>query len=234
MTREKMKKYKIALGICGPRVLYTNIIKAHSKEEAVDKYISEKGKPCSETERERLLYYTAEYESKPRTEKVDNKSTDTADDFMNDYEMNKVQVGDCVAFICLMPNEKGFRRYNVQEGVITKMTKTSAEIYSEKMGQTYRVMVTSGAYDGNDFREPRLKKVAKLFNKYESEDGVFADALSQSVHEGDVAACMADMYQDSCPGFIKMKVQKVTNNFAMMEGGKRRTAPKFAVIQRNS
>lgn len=39
--REAMKKWKIAVGVCGGRVLYTNIIKAHSPEEAAKKYLEE-------------------------------------------------------------------------------------------------------------------------------------------------------------------------------------------------
>ena len=31
MEKKTMKKYRIAVGICGPRVVYSNIIKAHSK-----------------------------------------------------------------------------------------------------------------------------------------------------------------------------------------------------------
>ena len=225
MAKTAMKKYTITLGACGPTIIRSNVIKAHSKEEAVEKYISETGGEYTDAMKAALLSRTHE--------KISQKDIETADGVMYDYERNELQVGDCVAFICMTPNDKGFRRYNVQEGIITKMQKSSAEIFSEKMNKTYRVMVTSGSYTGNEIKKPRLKKVAKLFNKYESEDSVFADALGQSVHEGDWVAYMADIYQDSCPGFIKGSIQKVTSNFVVLEAGKRRTTPKFAVIQRN-
>ena len=41
MARQKLKKYRMAVGICGPTVLYTNIIKAYSPEDAARKYLEE-------------------------------------------------------------------------------------------------------------------------------------------------------------------------------------------------
>ena len=41
MARQKLKKYRMAVGICGPTVLYTNIIKAYSPEDAARKYLGE-------------------------------------------------------------------------------------------------------------------------------------------------------------------------------------------------
>ena len=70
MEKKTMKKYRIAVGICGPRVVYSNIIKAHSKEEAVEKYIQSSGIPCDDKQREILLSHTNEYESKPKAKKL--------------------------------------------------------------------------------------------------------------------------------------------------------------------
>lgn len=42
MARQKLKRYRMATGICGPTVLYTNIIKAYSPEEAARKYLEER------------------------------------------------------------------------------------------------------------------------------------------------------------------------------------------------
>ena len=41
MARQKLKRYRMATGICGPTVLYTNIIKAYSPEDAARKYLEE-------------------------------------------------------------------------------------------------------------------------------------------------------------------------------------------------
>lgn len=41
MARQKLKKYRMAVGICGPTVLYTNIINAYSPEDAARKYLEE-------------------------------------------------------------------------------------------------------------------------------------------------------------------------------------------------
>lgn len=39
--KKKLKKYRMAVGVCGPTVLYTNIIRAYSSEEAARFYLDE-------------------------------------------------------------------------------------------------------------------------------------------------------------------------------------------------
>lgn len=41
MERKKLKKYRMAVGACGPTILYTNIIKAYSPEEAARKFLED-------------------------------------------------------------------------------------------------------------------------------------------------------------------------------------------------
>ena len=65
---DAMKKYKIALGICGNRVIYSNIIKAHSIEEAVDKFLAS-NEDYKDSDKEGLIQKTVEYISKPREKK---------------------------------------------------------------------------------------------------------------------------------------------------------------------
>ena len=226
MAKEKMKKYRIALGICGPTVMYSKIIKAYSEEEAVKKYLADSGEECTDDKVKNLIRFTRE--------KVSVKDDDPSLGTMYDFELNVLQVGDRVAFICNQPNDEGFRRYSVQEGVISKISDSSAEIYSEVLDKTFRVMKTSGAYIGNDVSDYRLKKVAKLMNHYEPEENSLNDSLGQGVHEGDTIVYMADIYQDSCEGFIKGIVQKESATMVFVENGKRKTSPKFAVVQRNS
>ena len=48
MARKKLKKFRMAVGLCGPQILYTNIIKAYTAEEAAIKYYEELGEEVSE------------------------------------------------------------------------------------------------------------------------------------------------------------------------------------------
>jgi hypothetical protein len=47
MARKKLKKFRMAVGLCGPQILYTNIIKAYTEEEAAIKYYEELGEEVS-------------------------------------------------------------------------------------------------------------------------------------------------------------------------------------------
>lgn len=65
---EGMKKFKIELGIYDDKVLYSNIIKAHNPEEAVDKFLEGNG-DFNNGVKEKLVQKTVEYVSKPREKK---------------------------------------------------------------------------------------------------------------------------------------------------------------------
>lgn len=41
MEKKRLKKFKMAVGLCGPRVLYTNIYKAYTVEEAAKMYFED-------------------------------------------------------------------------------------------------------------------------------------------------------------------------------------------------
>ena len=61
-----MKKYKIALGVCGPHVLYSNVIRAHDEREAVTKYLKSSREPVTEEVVVKLLKKTVEHIPRPR------------------------------------------------------------------------------------------------------------------------------------------------------------------------
>lgn len=63
------KKYKIAVGLCPPDIIYTNIIKANDEREAVLKFFKEMGKEPTEQEIEDMIRHTIEHTPKPRKKK---------------------------------------------------------------------------------------------------------------------------------------------------------------------
>lgn len=229
MAREAMKKYKIAVGICGPTILYSNIIKAHSEEEAVEKFIADSEGQYSESDKGTLLRHTHEIVArKPAREDAERTS-------MKDYDLNEVKAGDLVAFICVRRNDQGFRRYSIQKGIIQSFSASSAVIDCTDLEKTFRIVETSGRYTGNEITDDRLKKVAVMKEfALASNDTVPADALGQELKLGDTVAYMDDIYQDSCAGLIKGTVTKITAKFVEMDGSKKKTHDKVAVIQRNS
>ena len=61
-----MKKYRIALGICGPHVLYTNVIRAYDERDAAERYLRSEGKDPTEEEIGALLRHVVVHVPKPR------------------------------------------------------------------------------------------------------------------------------------------------------------------------
>ncbi len=68
-----MKKWKICVGICGPTLLWTNVIKAYTAEEAVKKYLEETDGKVDQDEFDFLLKHCHEHIPQKRASKaVDN------------------------------------------------------------------------------------------------------------------------------------------------------------------
>ena len=65
-----MKKWKICVGICGPTLLWMNVIKANSEEEAVRKYLTERDGEVKQSELEDLIKHCYEHIPEPRTKKA--------------------------------------------------------------------------------------------------------------------------------------------------------------------
>ena len=65
-----MKKYRIALGVCGPNVLYTNVIRAYDERDAVERFLRSEGNDPTEEEIGKLLGRVVEHVPKPRKKKV--------------------------------------------------------------------------------------------------------------------------------------------------------------------
>lgn len=65
-----MKKWKICVGICGPTLLWTNVIKANSEEEAVRKYLTERDGEVKQSELDDLIKHCYEHIPQKRATKV--------------------------------------------------------------------------------------------------------------------------------------------------------------------
>ena len=139
--RNKLKKYKMAVGICGPTVLYTNIIKAYSAEEAARLYLQENNEGEITDE---MVYQTA----KRMFEIEEEKALD------NHFDVNGkcLEIGNPVLTII----NGAFIR-----GAITKLTNRSVKIVSNN--NEYTLTISSHDYkeiDGE--RKPYFAKIVKL------------------------------------------------------------------------
>ena len=65
-----MKKWKIALGACGPEIMYSNVIKAPTKEEAVRIYMEAEKE--AEPEHRKLMEFIKEIQVKDHQYMLDH------------------------------------------------------------------------------------------------------------------------------------------------------------------
>ena len=226
MTKEPMRKWKIAVGICGPTILYSNVIKAKSAEEAVDKYIADSEGKYTISSKETLLQHVHEIEKRKVNTGAGGRTS------MKDYDLNEVKVGNQVAFICAQTDEHGYKRFSIQKGTIKSFSDSSAVIDCADLEKTFRIIETSGRYTGNNISEYRLKKVALMKKcSITANDSVPVDALGQELKVGDVVAYMDDINQGSCAGLIKGTVTKITAKLVEMDGSKRKTRDKVVKLK---
>ena len=150
---------------------------------------------------------------------------------MKDYDLNDVKVGDLVAFVCIRRNVSGPERHSIQKGTIVKFTDSTAVIDCEDLGKSFRIVEAKDEYRN----EEKLKKVA-LLKEYNAEanDDTAKDALGQELKIGDSVAYMDNIYIDSCDGFIKGTVTKLTTKFVEMDGYKRKSYEKVVRIKNGS
>ncbi len=152
-----------------------------------------------------------------------------ASKYVMDFDYNPVVVGSEVAFICAYLNDKGFTRYTIEKGVITRFTEISAFIYCENKNKEYRIQITANRYKKAE--KPRLRKVALLKCFHQSDDPeVRKDALGQTITDNDTIAYMAPLQQNYCEGFIKATVTGMTNLFIELDYTKKKSAEKLVKI----
>ena len=157
-----LKKYKICVGVCGPTLLYTNIIKAEDERDAVTKYLSETGMQITEEEIQKYISHTHEVLPTPKR-KDDQPIVDSFG--------NPLSFGKTVAFI------RNDKPPVLILGEITKVTNSSILITASD-GKETRIPCSKGT-----FKVDRAAIIKKRKNR--KEDGGKVDATGYPVYEGD-------------------------------------------------
>ena len=150
MARQKLKKYRMATGICGPTVLYTNIIKAYSPEEAARKYL-EKDKDGMATEEKVREIADKMYEIE------DEKPVDS----YLDARGETLEPGNSV-YAIVKANGKIF---SIIEGVVSKLTKRGIKVQAD--GIEYLVPVGT-KNSSSRWEEPFFSKVVRITEEMKS------------------------------------------------------------------
>lgn len=185
-----MKKFKMAVGICGPRVMYTNIIKAESPEDAASIYLGINAK-----KKEIKEVASRMFEVEERTVRKEG------DNFI-DALGAEIEIGKDIAFISRQDKNA------IRKGKVHNITKSTITVNSDD--KLYRLV--SDPDDGLS-----IKKAIIIDWKTErAENESNTDAIGQPLCEGKTVAYRQETYADNCKGFFYGTILKVTGTYAFI------------------
>ena len=190
MARKKLKKLRMAVGICGMRILYTNIIKAYSAEEAARKYFEEIEEEASEEKIAEVARRMDEIEDEKPLEAY--------------YDCRKevLCIGDMV-FTILKVDKK---HSSICKATVTALTNRGIKVLSGD--KEYPVLVgRSDYFDLDGENVPYFAKVVKI-----TED---MNPMGE-LEVGSRVAFMEKEYMGNCPGFLFGTVERITENYVFI------------------
>ncbi len=184
-----MKKFKICVGICGSRLLYTNIIKAENKRDAVVQYLSEFEGTPTEVEIQKYIGHTHEVVPTPKR-KDDEPLTDA---FGNPFTL-----GQKVAFV-----RNSAPSFEI--GEVLKITNSSIVVKTSNGNET-RVTCTKGSFS---------VEYAFIMNDRPKKSGSVQDATGYPVcAEDKVVFILADFGRKH---LVKGTVKDIKNTRVIIE-----------------
>ena len=192
-----LKKYRFAVGVCGPTVLYTNIIRAEDERAAATLYLSEIGKELTNENITELLKYVREIIPKENPDKI------------MDYTEREIALGDEVMFI----RNKFGEAPKLLSGKVDKISGKSIVIRTQT-GESNRIIL---AEDESEC----LSRVVVMNARPERKNEGFVDASGYPVMEGDPIVYMKAIAYSRCDGFQTGHVTRVTGKSIEVNGTKR-------------
>lgn len=197
--KKKLKKFRMAVGICGPTVLYTNIIRAYSAAEAARFYLSENNDSGKEITDEMV----SEIANK-MSEIIERKALDEHYDTCGE----KLEIDNTVLCIVKMA---------IVKGTVVKLTNRGVRITSDNGDFT----VTVGK---DDYKEIDGMKKAYFAKMIKVTDNMTLDA---DVEVGSFVTYMEISF-GSCTGFGFGTVTRITPSYIYIDTGNGDTVRKSA------
>ena len=188
--KKKLKKYRMAVGICGPTVLYTNIIRAYSSEEAARFYLDENNDSGKEITDEMV----SEIANKMH-EIEESKALDVYYDACG----KQLEIGCTVLFVS---------KTVIMKGTIIKLTNRSVKITYDDGDCT----ISIGKDDYKEIegkKEPYFAKIIKV-----TEDMT----LDADLYVGAFAAYLKISF-GTCSGFGFGTVIRMTPSYVYIDTG---------------
>ena len=185
-----MKKYKMAVGACGPRIMYTNIIRANSPEEAARIYLGYNG-----TEEEVVKVASRMFE-------IEDRAVRKEDEHFVDALGAEIEIGQDIAFICRQDKNA------LRKGKVHNITKSTIAVKSDD--KLYRLV--SDPEDGLSIK----KAIVIDWKKERTKKDSSTDGIGQPLKEGKTVAYRQEVYVDNCKGFLYGTITKVTGTYVFI------------------
>lgn len=185
-----MKKFKMAVGTCGPRILYTNIIRANSPEEAARMYLGYEG---TEEDIAKVA---------PRMFEVEERAARKEDDHFVDALGAEIEIGQDVVFICRQDKNA------LRKGKVHSSTKSTIMVKSDN--KLYRLV--SDPEDGLSIK----KAIVIDWKKDRAKKDSCTDGIGQPIKEGKTVAYRQELYVGNCKGFLYGTVIKITATYVFI------------------
>ena len=193
MARKKLKKYRMAVGLCGPQILYTNIIKAYTAEEAAIKYYEELGEEVSEEKLAETARQMYEIEDEKPLEAY--------------YDCRKEPFGIGDNIFAILKEDKSHPA--ICRATVTALTNRGIKVFSNE--KEYPIFV--GKNDDFDLDGKTVPFFAKIIK-------ITEDMSPEGVLEiGNQVAFMEKEYMGNCHGFLFGTVERITDSFVFIING---------------
>ena len=199
-----IKKYRFAVGNCGPTILYTKTIYAENAESAAKTYLSGQGKDLSDENIKALLKNVHEIVPREKPEKI------------MDYLEREIVLGDEVVFIRNRAEEPP----KLMLGRVEKISDRSI-VVKTSAGESNRIFSSE-----DDFGV--LSRVIIMTHKPERMEEGVCDAVGYPVKENDIVAFMKPISNSRCDGFQTGVVSRITESFISVNETRR--APNRVVV----
>lgn len=188
MAKMALKNYKMALGTCGPEIIYTDIIKAYSPEEAARKYLLSGYTEDAVTEEKIAELAKAFHEVPPKT----------ALEVYYDCCGEKMDKGDQVYAVINMA---------FVEGIITKLSSRSVKVaYGDKEHN-----ITINSNDKKTINGIEMPYFSKLLKRVSTTDEM------QDITTGSYVAFIKTSF-NSFDGIGFGEVTRVTSSYVYING----------------
>lgn len=185
-----MKKFKMAVGVCGPHIMYTNIIRADTPEEAARVYL---GYNCKEEDVAKVA---------SRMFEVEDRAVRKEEDHFIDALGADIEIGQEVAFICRQEKNA------IRKGKVHGITKSTIEVrYDDK-----QCRLVSDPEDGLSIR----KAIVIDWKKGRAKKDSSMDAIGQPLRVGKTVAYRQEVYVDNCKGFSYGRIEKIAGTYAFI------------------